>query len=121
MVVPSTQLEGDTLSALESLMSLAVQLSLLEFATGVPKTFCMQMPPVTVGPLSTADAAWAPKRSPIATRAMARASVRSCCYFLFVGIHSSPFVLPVRGIALFGPAALPVIDYETCLRAFLLP
>jgi len=32
------QLAGDTLIARESLMSLAVQLTLLAFVTGVPKT-----------------------------------------------------------------------------------
>src|SRR6266542_768915 len=37
-VVPSMQLAGDTLIARESLMSLAVQLTLLAFVTGVPKT-----------------------------------------------------------------------------------
>jgi hypothetical protein len=50
------QLFGNTLIALESLMSLAAQLSRFELATGVAKTFCMQISPLCVGPLSTADA-----------------------------------------------------------------
>src|SRR5262249_30913689 len=55
-VVPAMQVLGDTLIALEILMSLAVHYSTLALVTGVAKTFCMQISPPCVGPLSTAEA-----------------------------------------------------------------
>jgi hypothetical protein len=57
------QVSSDTLTALESLMSLAVRLSRSAFLTRVPKTLCMQISPACVGPLSCVDVGGAPTRS----------------------------------------------------------
>ena len=51
-------------------MSLAEQLTLFELETGVPKTFCMQMLPTCVGPLSAANVA--PPSMVAAARAVTR-------------------------------------------------
>jgi len=61
---------GDTLIALDSRMSLAVQFSLLAPLTGAPNTFCMQDVLATVGPLSAASAGMAESISPAAVAAI---------------------------------------------------
>jgi len=66
---PAVHLSGDTLIARESLMSLAVQFSLLAPDTGDPNTFCMQEVLGTVGPLSTANTGVAASSNPVALAA----------------------------------------------------
>jgi hypothetical protein len=73
---------GLTLTAFEIRMSFAVQFNLLELATGEPKTFCIQMSPETVGPLSSAPAGEASSDAPAASatkKKPAREFTRRAC------------------------------------------
>jgi hypothetical protein len=98
-------------------MSLAVQLTLFELETGVPKTFCMQMLPTCVGPLSAANVA--PPSMVAAASAVTRTPAkaeRTRPEFL-VFIMSLVFVAPVRCGVVVGSADKNARSLPTCVAA----